>query len=361
MSDAARLFVPTANAYGVNLLSPIDNALVNSANVPVSWAFAAIQDQYRVQIYSDAAGATVVFDSQWVTSSVQSATLATVAALTSNTIYYVRVFVHGSSGETAESDIESFFYALPTSVAIVGLRAVPLPLCNPTPYDNPAIRVSWTRPAPTETFLAYEVRRRKRGETTYVAIARIVAVATTYYLDMNVQPGQEYEYLVVFYGDAAGPITKLSAVQATPARATVTFDWIYLHEVATPQTEFIRLNAYEGSIAPKLDIAMSQTWGRARPTAFVGENLSHSLSVRGLDYLRKHTTEWTKFLRLLDRQRTGTVLCLRYGLDKQLFFVALTGLSKALSERAYQPSFDFEEVEYDEDIGLYVHTPGGTA
>lgn len=346
----------------LTISTPLEGALVNSTTILVAWAFAALQEQYRVQFFSDALGQTIIYDSQWTVGSGQSQSFdLSLAGLISNTTYYVRVAAHGTNAEDGESSIVSFLFALPTSVNITNLQAAPLPICNPTPFDNPAIRVSWTRPVPTETFLAYEVRRRKRGETVWVPIARILGANTPYYLDSNVQPGQEYEYVVVFYGDNATPTTKLSAQQSTPARATVNFDFTYLHEVASGQTEYARINAFGGNVEPKIDVALSATWGRLRPTAFFGENFAHSISIPGLDLLRKHPAEWAKFERLLSRQATAaSTLCLRYGLDRELYFVALVQLAKSHQERSYTPTFQLQEVEYSEDIGLYVHTPGGS-
>lgn len=362
MADSARAYIPTGNvASELTILSPSNGALVNSTSIPVSWAFLATQDQYRIQIYDDAAGDTLHFDSQWQTSAIQSATIV-VSDLVSNTVYYIRVFAHGTLGETNESAIESFFFALPASVDIIGLRADPLPICNPTPFDNPSIQVSWTRPVPTETFLAYEIRRRKRGDTAWTAIIRITSLATTRYLDANVQPGQEYEYVVVFYGDDATPVTKVSAEQVTPARATTVFDWIYIHEVGNEQTEFARINALEGTVEQKLDIATAIAWGNRRPTAFVGEAMSATISLPSLELWRRHPQEWMKLVRMFSRQSTnGTILCVRFGMDREIYFVSLMQLSKGLLERSYTPQLNLQEVEYDEDIGLYVHTPGAAA
>lgn len=358
-TGAARSYVSSPQSdLGVVITSPAENGLINSTSIHVVWAFNATQDQFRLQFYSDADGENIVYDTQWQTSVAQSSTTG-IAGLTSNRLYYVKVFVHGTSGETGESAIRAFLFALPTSVNIAGLAAGPLPVCNPTPFDNPSIRVIWTRPVPTETFLCYEVRRRKRGETTYVAVARIFTIATPWYLDASVQPGQEYEYVVVFYGDSGTPDTLLSAQQATPARATVRFDFIYIHEVGAPQTEYFRVDSQAGSIEPKLDIALAVTWGRQRPSAFVGEAFAYSLTLPGLDKLRKNPRQWSKFIRMFERQSTQTTtLCVRYGLDQSIYFVNMLKVSKTLAQKSWAESVDLAEVHYSEDIGFYVHTAG---
>lgn len=342
------------------ITSPVDGALVNSANVPVVWTFGATQDQYRAQIYSDADGETIVFDSQWVTSAVQSATLATGSALTSNRLYYIRVFAHGTLGEVGESEIESFYFALPASVNVTGLGAQPFPACAPSPQDNPGILLHWSAVAHTGTFLWYEVRRRKAGETTYLKIKRF-AESITSWLDASVQPGIMYEYTVVFYEDDATPQTLVSTEQSPPSRAMVTFDWTYVHEVESPN-EFFRFDAEDGSVESQLDMTIAQTWGRREATAFIGEAVATTIEMQGLEQLRRRPALWSKWTRMLERQATErTTLCLRLGIDHERYFVALPSVSKSLSQKSWAGPLRFTEIHYDEDLGLYLHVAGESA
>src|SRR4051812_32289417 len=128
----------TQAVNNLTITTPASGALVNSTTLAVVWSFAA-QSQYRVQVTSDAAGETILYDSQWVVSAAQAGSFdLSASGLVSNTTYYLRMFAHSSAAEYGQSVIVPFYFGLPTSVNITGLTAVALPSCNPTPFDNPS-------------------------------------------------------------------------------------------------------------------------------------------------------------------------------------------------------------------------------
>lgn len=362
LRGAARTWVGTTAQELIALVitTPVADSRVSSATIAAAWTFAATQDQYRAQIFEDEDGETLVWDSEWTASGTQSANLATAGVLTSNRIYYLKLYAHGTGGEEAESELVAFYFALSTSVDIVGLRARPLPKCDPSPLDLPGILLTWTQPVPAETFLAYEIQRREAGTSNaYDRIKRITSISTTRYLDVDASPGVEYEYVVLFYGDDATPATLLSSPQSPPVRARVDFDWIYIHEVNEP-ARFFQIASYEGRTEPQLDLALAQAWGQTKPTAFVGEAAWHSLTLPGLDRVRSNPRLWRAMRDMYTRQSTApSTLCIRYGRDRERYFVAMTRLAKSLSVKSYSEILEFVEVEHNEDIGLYEHTPGG--
>lgn len=361
--SVAEYITPLADTHAVAVTAPLDGTLINAASFTVSWAIAATQDQYRIQVYDDPLGATLVYDSLWQSSATQSATAATGSALTSNRLYYLRVFVHTDAGESEETGITSFFFGLAASTDVPGVTVRPFPACSPSPQDNPGIIVSWQEPAlsGTETFLCYEVRRRQTGETTYAKLARVFDQSQLSYFDAQCSPSTTYDYAVVYYADdSSSTQTVISAEQATPQRASIVFDWIYVHSLADPSL-FLRISANAGTVTPGQDIGIDQTWGRQAPTAWIGEALSSVISLPGMDALRASPRQWDT-LRSLQSQQAQTVLCLRLGYDREMYYCAMTKLSKNVSSyKTYAPTLEFQEVDHDEDMGLYEHTYGNAA
>ena len=359
----AAYVTPFADVHPVVVTSPLDGALIDAASFTVAWAIAATQDQYRIQLYADPLGETIVYDSLWQVSASQSATVATGSSLTSNRLYYLRVFVHTAAGESEETAITSFFFGLAASTDVTGVTARAFPACSPSPQDNPGIIVSWQAPAlsGTETFLCYEIRRRKIGEATYIKLARVLDQAKLSYFDAACTPSTTYEYAVVYYADdTASSQTVISSEQATPQRATVVFDWIYVHALDDP-TLFLRISSDGGTVTPGQDIAIDQTWGRQAPTAWVGEALSVAISLPGLDALRAKPRQW-QTLRTLQERQSDTTLCLRFGVDREMYYCTMTRLAKDISSyKTFSPSLEFQEVAHDEDLGLYEHTFGDAA
>ncbi len=346
----------------LTLTAPADASAINSTTMAATWSFNATQDQYRLQVMADRLGASILFDSQWTVSPTQSGSFdLSSAGLVSGGTYYIRLAVHGTNGEWAESTT-SFSYVATTSTSVpsdpASFRAIPMPVCDPTPKDNPSIWVIWAEPTTVDgTFYCYEVRRRKAGESDYIPIKRTTPGIPTElkYIDANILSRTEYEYVVVYYSLDGGGNPQASTPQAVPVRASVDFDWIYVHEIINSQTEFIRYPAYGGQVNQVLDIAVSATWGRQKPTTFVGENFYTTISLPGLDLWRKQPYDWNKLKRMMERQSlVGTTLCVRFGFDQQLHFVSLMQLQKALSERSYTSSIQLQEVQYNEDIGPLV-------
>lgn len=347
----------------LEITTPTANARVSSTTIAVAWLFAAIQDQYRVQIFNseDADVADLpIWDSEWVVDGTQSASLAT-SGLTSNRVYYLKLFAHGESGEEGESDLIPFYYALPTSVNVEDVRVRPLPKCNPSPLDLPGILLTWTKPIPTggEAFLCYEIQRREAGTgNAYDRIKRIFNQDTVRYLDVNASPGVEYEYAVLFYADDATPETLLSLPQSPAPRGRVDFDFIYLHDVNDPK-RFFRVQSYEGSVVANMDTAFAQAWGNTKPTMFTGEARWTAITLPGMDRMRNNPMLWRAMRSIFERQSTDpSTLCVRLGYDRERYFVGWDKLSKSLSVKSYVEQIQLVEVEHDEDQGLFVHVAG---
>lgn len=355
----------TPQTLTVTLVSPINDA---EALSPTAQAFAwtlsiSTQAQYRLQIATDDSGdsASLVYDTQWTTSAVTSVSLDLRAnGVDSNLLYYWKVYAANTDGQEGESGWESFVTAFPTSANVTGLTATPVgDRCGYDATELPGVRLSWTavvtNPA-IERFVAYEVRRREGGTVPWIKIARLTGQGQTSYVDCTVKAYTPYQYAVVYYADSTTPETLVSAIQSPSPVGYVTFDFPFLHSTLTP-TLFVQMPAEEGTVTPQQNIEFAQTWGRQNLTAFVGELLNHQITLRGLEQLRAYPRKWSTFLSLYEAQAVGDTLCFRSGIDREVYFVVMTGMPKTLTQRSWTAEFALTQIEYDEELGLFVHTP----
>jgi len=333
----------------VVITSPAADAVVLTSAFTVTWTTPGAQATFKLQIYSNAAGTTVVYDSGLV----NTATLAhnvPGGSILSGATYYVRVFSWGTDGSSAESAIVRFTTAFPTSSNVPGLALTIMGgNCSRDATMLPGINVRWSTPVigVGETFVSYHVRRRLAGTTAYTTIAVITAIGTRTYTDYTCIPWATYDYAVVWNATAAtGTLT--SAVQSPAPHSHVDFEHAFIHEVATP-TEFVRFEAWDLAVETALDMVLETTVGRLAPTAFVGEAMSSKISLRGLEQLRRDPRRWPALVRMLGRQSTlATMLCVRSGRDRERYFVALPRVPKAIGQVTFVATLELQEVAYDE-------------
>lgn len=333
----------------VTITSPMADAVVLTSAFTVTWTTPSPQQSFKLQIYSDPAGTTVVYDSGFVVSGTTSHAVPA-GSILSGAIYYVRVFAWGTDGSAAESAIVRFTTAFPTSSNIPGLALTVMGgSCSRDATMLPGIQITWGAPVVggAETFVSYQIRRRLAGTTAYTTIAVITAIGTRTYTDYTTVPWATYDYAVVWNATAAtGTLT--SVMQAPAPHAHVDFEHAFIHEVATP-TEFVRFEAWDLAVDTSLDMTLETTVGRLAPTAFVGEAMSTKLSLRGLDQLRRNPLRWPALVRMLGRQSTSaTVLCVRSGRDRERYFVALPHVPKAINQVTFVATLELQEVHYDE-------------
>lgn len=132
----------------------------------------------------------------------------------------------------------------------------------------PGIYLTWEASAESgDTFLRYQIYRRKVGETDWLKIARITDQSVLFYSDYRVPAtGDEYEYAVTQVIDVGGEEVESefpSAVStSTLARST------FLHPVLLPE-QYIEYFAEANSVAVTPEIAYVQPWSRRLPTAHV--------------------------------------------------------------------------------------------
>lgn len=339
---------------------PLDGATVVGTTVKFEWDLSVgSQSQYRLQI-ATGAGAAIVYDSQWTTSFALFVNLNLSAqGLRSNTHYWWRVFSVNTSGQEGETEWEEFLTAFPTSLNVTGLTARAVgEACGYDPTELPGVWLKWNAVAVpgTEKFIAYEVRRREAGETAWAALARITAASQTSYVDRTVKPYTSYQYAVVYYADNSTPQTLVSAIQSPLPVGMTRFDFAFVHSTALPSL-YVQLPSEEGDAAPRQDVAYEATWGRTVPTAFVGEQLAHTITLRGLEQLRASPRQWQKVIDLYESQALGDTLCLRMGIDRERYFAILNTSPKSLTQKSWAATFAFQEVYFDEDLGYFDHTP----
>lgn len=356
VSVTARRFVQFLNPETavVTITAPVEAQEIVAEPIPVTWALdAGTQEAYRLQVFDDEDETTLLYDSQWQTSAIQSDDIPG-ATLDSGATYYVKVFVHRTDGANGVSALRSFELRLPTSIDISGLAlsAVGGDCGRYVDADTlPGVLVEWDQivPGGGETFVRYRVYRRKGGETDWTCIASIATIATVVFTDYAIASRIVYEYAVIWEA-TVGAETLFSARQTPPPNARTVFDFTWIHDVATP-SQCIRIDNESGRQTARQALDFGQTWGRTSPVAYAGEALERVLSINGLDLQRKHPAEWSKFEELVTSQADGTIFCIRKGIDRERMFCAWDGLGKTFSRQTYRIDGLFREVHYDEECG----------
>ena len=339
----------------LTITSPLSGALVLTSAFTITWMVLGTQRIYQVQIYSDAAGTTVVYDTGEVSSAVQSHNVPAGSILSGET-YYLRVFSWLDDGSAAESVVQPFSTAFPViGLNISGLSVANIGGCEGDRTALPGFRITWNVAVPGvgETFVSYEVRRREAGETAYSRIATLTvqgsAGGTKSYSDYNVRSGTTYQYVVVWNSShATGTLT--SAEQVPPGQGYLRFEFCFIHEAATP-AQFVRFESHQANVEPVLDAAISETWGRPLPTVFYGEKFAHTIRISGLELLRRDLLRWPALRTLFYRQiTTGSVLCVRLGRDRERYFANALTLPKDVGQMTFTPEITLQEVTYTEDV-----------
>ncbi len=344
----ADVMLVSAVGTGIVLTNPVSGQTVTTAAPLITWTHhPTVQADYRVRIYTDALETELVYDSGVVGSSLPQHQVPAGALPSGN--LWIRVVTHDVNGVEGRTALVDFTTSFPTSVNVTTVTADSIGGCD-APLVLPGVRVRWSQivPGGGETFIRYEVRRRKPGETAYTPIAHIEEVDTLRYDDHANVPAQVYEYAVVWVA-TSGASTLISAEQASPAREGVAFDFSFLHSIADP-TKFVRLEHYEALVELMQPVDVFEPWGREAGTAYTGEQFSHQIAIPLHNQQRKKPQTWEKLLALARQQRTGDVLCLRIGRDRERYFCVMRRPRKQLRQKTYEPSIELVEVNYPEAV-----------
>lgn len=334
---------------GVNVTYPTNLAVVSSAAFNVTWVQnPGIQSDYRVRIYSDAAGTVVVYDSGVVGSSLQTHAIPA-GALPSPMTLYVRVNVTNTDLTTGMSTLVQFSTSFPTGRNIVNLTARVMG-CRADARSLPFVLLSWEQitPAVGESFAQYDIRRREAGDALFRRIATVTSISTTVYRDTTAAPGTAYEYAVV-YEAASGASTLISANQSPAPWAQLDFDHAFVHDPVTGT--YVRLDAWDATVDVQDDITFNQPWGQPTPNAYFGERNSHKISIPLHPQLLQDQRVWQQLAELRRLQReAGATLCLRLGRSKERYFVMLTAPQKRNQQMTYESGLEFQETFFDEAV-----------
>lgn len=332
------------SSLGVTVNEPTVDQLETTANVPVSWTLTGdTQQSYRVVVYADAAGTEIVWDSGTVISS-DNAIVVPEGILDTDSEYWVQVDLHGvTAGSEVISDLIHFTTHWTTSVNISGLTIEAVgDLCDDT---LPGFTLRWNQvvPGAGETFVRYLIRRREAGETQWTTIKTIDFILTTTYTDYNVRSYAVYEYSVIWAATAvAGALISADVI----VRSRVRFQYSFVHSTVDP-SYWLRLEFFEGSATPQIEVTHQRLWGRQAPTAFLSEAFSRSFSVSLLEGLRRDTRRWNMLQAMLQLSDT---FCLRFGPDRERYFVSLTPGDWIFAQLTKGGDLSFQEVHHEEDV-----------
>ena len=358
---------------GITVTTPASGATVTTADVPFEWTFGpGPQVTYRLRVYANADGTGLVYDSGVQISATMSHTIPAGALFTGVT-YYGIVDATNEQGQSAQSSLVEFDLSISPANTIT-VSATPMGgACTRDQTDLPRIVVSWSQYEldGAETFEAYFVLRREAGEADYTRLARLYAAAESEvlsFVDSAVRPGATYQYAVLPVVDDSGN-TLIGAPQDTPATARVDTDFTFVHLVGnggscevTPDDDSIVANRLEWNawrrfvrfdnwnprqqLAP--DVSIQSTWGNEKPAGFVGDQFAYQFTVPGLPAMLKDPTLWDKVEDILRGQRDlPSVLCLRFGRAKQMFFVLATSGQRSHSQVQFTPELRFSEVRFE--------------
>ena len=369
----AHFLAPTL--VGITVTTPADAATVTSAEVPFAWTFGpGPQVTYRLRVYANADGTGLVYDSGIQISSTMSHTIPA-GALLNGVTYYGQVDATNAQGQSAQSPLVEFTLSI-SPFGTITVSATPMGgACTADQTDLPRIVVSWSKyfNVGLENFIAYFVLRREAGEVEYTRIARLYSLSNgegnvLSFVDAAVRPGATYQYAVLPVIDDSGN-TLIGEPQDPPATARVDTDFTFVHLVgnggsceALPENDpsllpnrlqgnawrrFVRFDNWNPrqQIAP--DVSVQSTWGNEKPAGFIGDQLAYTFTVPGLPAMLKDPTLWDKVEDLLRGQRDlPSVLCLRFGRAKQMFFVLATSGQRSHSQVQFTPELRFSEVRF---------------
>lgn len=215
----------------------------------------------------------------------------------------------------------------------------------------PHIEFRWTASALTGTFVRFSIYRRLvsvAGVGPYVRIATIASITNRVYRDYAVISRETYQYTVT-QTETIGADT-IEGAFAAPVVGRVIFDYAYLHAVANPSTYYVQLGASDITEDVQQDVTTHVAWGRAQPTAFIGDADYSRLRIAGLDDVQRGRV-WEMLRALIALQPAAAAMfCLRIGVSGQRFFVNLEAISRRGGQASYLPDVAAVETFFTEAI-----------
>ncbi|MCK4578790.1 MAG: fibronectin type III domain-containing protein, partial [Candidatus Marinimicrobia bacterium] len=165
------------------LLSPTDGAIDQDLTLSLSWSASLDAATYRLQVSTDPAINTTVFDDSTIT-----ATSVQVGPLADGTTYYWHVSAKNSGGTSAYSSIRSFT-TLPDTTS-------PAPPTNLTATPgNQQITLTWTAPGDGDV-AKYRIYRDITTPSTTLVDSVVGAPPATAFTDTGLSNGTTYYYRI---------------------------------------------------------------------------------------------------------------------------------------------------------------------
>ena len=231
------------------------------------------------------------------------------------------------------------------SINVSGLTVGIIDACN-APTQLPRANLRWDQivPGPGETFVEYLVYRRIPGEQ-WVAIASYDTIGTVTHVDYEAPSGRGLDWAVTWRGSVSG--FEYESVKL-PVGARLQFDWLWLHLVADP-TVYLRFDARDATIEDIQDAAEVFTWGTSKSRVQFGEKFYAQIQVPGMERLTRDRAFWQR-LRALRLGQLDTVLCARFGLSEERYFVAIMSGTKTNRRLQMTPQISLVEVDYEEAV-----------
>lgn len=330
--------------------NPTSCPTITTAAMVIEWTMPLGANGFRVVIYSDNSGTgDVLYDSGYVGSSATTHTVPVGKLPAPATGLYLRLTVTDANGQTTVGDLICFNTSFPTSVNVAGVAARAVGDGCDSPVSLPGIRVTWLQVTPggSETFLTYDVRRRRAGATLWESIATLGIVSTLFYVDHNVLAGQIYEYSVVWRATQGASTLQSADTAAVTAKSTFEFAWLHTGSLQSndPNFEHVRLESWQADTQLMQEAHYTQPWGRSLPNVYIGQALGHRISVPLHPRLLTDGARWSRLLGMVELQRDqGVLLCLRFGRAKLMYYVTLDGgLSRSDAQKTQTVNLVFRE------------------
>jgi hypothetical protein len=179
----------------VAISSPSSHATIATSALPVSWSLSSggPQAQYRIKLFV-AGNSTAVYDSGYVVSTAQNATIPSGYYLNGNT-YQLTVTVKDGSGLAGSVSAYSLLISYTPATAVNNVAAVAIPLgADPIPT---AIQVTWDQTSYSAfDFTEYTIRMQADGgpDANPVIIARLSAPSNTSFIYEIPASGYNYTF-----------------------------------------------------------------------------------------------------------------------------------------------------------------------
>lgn len=335
----------------VEITAPACGATLTNAEVTVTWSFSpGTQEAYRLRVYSDAAGTSVIYDSTIISSAALTSSVP-FGILSTGQTYYARVNVYLADGTEGESALCEWTTSFAPSVNVTGLE-VDVDDCDPGSDTLPAAHLTWTQVVPggSESFVGYDVKRRIAGTSAWTRLATISVVSTVTYTDYTIMPGVTYEYAVTWTA-TSGASTLVSLEQVPSPFAMGLWDHLFIHDVLDP-TYFVRYDQWEAQEDVQQQVEYVLLAGRQAPTAQIGERQSRKFSVPSLTrpFNEPLGQRWVTLEELVTRQRTnGSIFCARFGIAQVGVFCQMA-ISRSYNHMEYEMDLEIVEVAYVETV-----------